>query len=485
MSTRFSALQATPQELTKQPHIKPATNLLDPCSPDGSPHQNDGTQHKQLEENNSSEEDGQYSSIMECEDLTSTGDDSEHSDYSPSDEEDDSLSISTTQPKKVNSLSRKLRLKAKNEMGVNDRFPPIQTRDFVKFLGSPAGGLKSNVKEVDSVVSRCLHYLDCRVLRWSYLLKLRRVSDWLELHASLGDGPSALINKIHYIQTGLKYLHYLSDDDREQTKCLSALRELDSWKLRYRPLLRKRQSMIRDAMCKKDDDTTYLKRYAEMVNDQHLRGKAWDIVNRGHAGFSIARDEFVYVMRYCLTLLAIKNAKRPGVLAGMKLDEWESRGTCPNGLKLVLVSNHKTACSGSSHVYVEAQDESLIVGYISHIRPFAQNARPTGFVFINFVGTQLKNVSSQIRKLVPAGTKFSATKMRKVYSTCVGEIGSYKKETQLAQLADHSHATQQRYYAARRKEKQTAEAYETLRNMRNDAVKESSLDNPERESSLS
>ena len=151
----------------------------------------------------------------------------------------------------------------------------------------------------------------------------------------------------------------------------------------------------------------------------------------------------------------------------------------------MLVSNHKTACSGSSHVYVEAQDESLIVGYISHIRPFAQNARPTGFVFINFVGTQLKNVSSQIRKLVPAGTKFSATKMRKVYSTCVGEIGSYMKETQLAQLADHSHATQQRYHAARRKEKQTAEAYETLRNMRNDAVKESSLDNPERESSLS
>lgn len=493
MSTSFSALQATPQNTTGQPRLKPVTNLPDPCLSDGSHRNNDGAQNKQLRESNISEEGiDDCNSSEECVDLTLSSDDSDHSEYSPSDheeeEEEDSPSITMKRPKTIKSSrnsSKKLRLQAKCRMGVNDRFPPFQTRSFVRFLGSPAGGLKSNVKEVDSAVSRCLHYLGSGILRWSNLLKLRKVSDWLDMHASFGDGPSALINKIYYIQTGLKYLRYLSDDDRERAKCLSASQELSSWSLRYRPLLRKRQSMIRDAMCEKDDDMTSLKRYTDMVNDQSLRGKAWDMVNKGRSGFTVARDEFLYVMRYCLTMLLVKNAKRPGVLAGMKLDEWESRRTCPTGLKLVLVSDHKTACSGSSHVYVEAQDESLIAGYISHIRPCAQNAGHTGFVFINFTGTQLQNVSSQIRKFVPAGTKFSATKLRKVYSTCVGELGNYLKEKQVAELCDHSQETQQRYYAARRKQKQTAEAYDTLQSLRNDSVRESSLDTPAKESLLS
>lgn len=97
--------------------------------------------------------------------------------------------------------------------------------------------------------------------------------------------------------------------------------------------------MIKNAMHK--DEMTSLEMYTDRVNDQSLRGKVLDIVNRGPPGFSIARD--------CLTTVGFKNAKRSGVLDGVKQSEWESRGSCPNGLKLVLVSNRKTACSGSSH----------------------------------------------------------------------------------------------------------------------------------------
>ena len=74
--------------------------------------------------------------------------------------------------------------------------------------------------------------------------------------------------------------------------------------------------------------------------------------------------------------------------------------------------------------------------------------------------------------------------MRKVYSTCVGELGDYLKEKQMAELADHSQVTQQRFYAARRKRKQTAQAYETLQNLRHDSVRTSAPDTLVKKESL-
>ena len=457
MSVTVSALQKRPpQDTTRQPRLEPTNLLPDPWLSHGTQGSSCSTQNKRQREDDSSEEESECSSL-DCVDLTfSTDADCDDSDFSPSEEEEEEESLSTPVkiPKGLEKSTKKSRLKAKDDLGVNDRFPRTQTVGFIKFLRSPAGGMKSNVNEVDSTVSKCLYYVDSEMLQWCNLLELGRVSDWLQMHTLCGDGPSALLNKIYYLQSGLKYLNYLSDDRHEQAKCSSALKELDTWKVRYRPLIKKRRAMIRDDMCSKDDDMICLKGYTDMVNDQSSRGKAWNLVNKGN---SISREEFLYVMRYCLTLLVVKNAKRPGVLSGMTLEEWKRRSTCHGTkLKLVLVRDHKTACNGASHVYVEAEDESLIAAYINHIRPCAKNARCSSFVFISFNGTKLKNVSSQIGKLLSAGTKFSATKMRKVYSTCVGELGDYLKEKQMAELADHSQVTQQRFYAARRKRKQTA-----------------------------
>lgn len=420
--------------------------------------------------------DSDVSSMEECVDLTiSDGDsDSDRDDPDYSRSEDDSSSESLVEPGEISKSPKTFRLGEKTRVGINDRFPANYTKGFRHFLGTPAGGLKSNVREVDSAVSRCLHFIDDDLLEWSNLLKLRRVSDWLAMHASFGDGPSALLNKIYYVQAGLKYLRFKSKRGKEKSMCSSASRELDSWKVKYRKLLKKRRFEITDAMCSKDDDKVRLQSFDATVNDPQLRSRALGVINQSSSGNAITRGDYLFVMRYCLTSLSVKNAKRPGVLTGMTLPEWKKRTTTSTGLKLVLVKEHKTYMMGTSHVYVESTDEAIIDGFINHIRPQAKNASRTPLVFITFSGTKVKNVSCHMRKIFPAGTSCSATAIRKAYATSVGELGDLLKEKQVAELSDHSHATQQKFYAAKKKAKHTAEGYETLRRLRHDWAGESS-----------
>ena len=164
---------------------------------------------------------------------------------------------------------------------------------------------------------------------------------------------------------------------------------------------------------------------------------------------AVTQQSYTLVQNFLFTQIFIENANRPGVLAGMTIEEYR-RMTKQDEYYIITVMKHKTAyVHGPVRIVLNSRLRSWLSVFVDIMRPQITSAT-CGNVFLSWNGKEM--YSGHITRAVQSvfkksgmDVKVTSTSFRKAAVTAV-HSGNPALSGKLAQHMSHSESTAKKYY---------------------------------------
>ncbi|CAB4032290.1 Neurofilament medium polypeptide [Paramuricea clavata] len=179
----------------------------------------------------------------------------------------------------------------------------------------------------------------------------------------------------------------------------------------------------------------------------------------------VTQQSYTLVRDFLFTQIFIDNANRPGVLAGMTIDEYK-RMTKQDDSYIITVLKHKTShVHGPARLVLSSKLKSWLSVFVEVMRPQIASAT-CGNVFLTWSGKGM--ISGHITKAVQSvfkksgiNVKVTSTSFRKAAVTAV-HSGKPTFSGKLARHMAHSETTAKKYYLLTEKTKESVETSKEL-----------------------
>ena len=179
----------------------------------------------------------------------------------------------------------------------------------------------------------------------------------------------------------------------------------------------------------------------------------------------VTQQSYTLVRDFLFTQIFIDNANRPGVLAGMTIDEYK-RMTKQDDSYIITVLKHKTShVHGPARIVLSSKLKSWLSVFVEVMRPQIASAT-CGNVFLTWSAKGM--ISGHITKAVQSvfkksgiNVKVTSTSFRKAAVTAV-HSGKPTFSGKLARHMAHSETTAKKYYLLTEKTKESVETSKEL-----------------------
>ena len=180
---------------------------------------------------------------------------------------------------------------------------------------------------------------------------------------------------------------------------------------------------------------------------------------------AVTQQSYTLVRNFLFTQIFIENANRPGVLAGMTIQEYRKM-TKQDEYYIITVMKHKTAyVHGPARIVLNSRLRSWLSVFVDIMRPQIASAT-CGNVFLSWNGKEMDSghITRAVQSVFKKGgmdVKVTSTSFRKAAVTAV-HSGNPALSGKLARHMSHSESTAKKYYLLAEKRKESVEASKNL-----------------------
>ena len=346
---------------------------------------------------------------------------------------------------------------------------PAMLVDFEDWLRSPDGGKRDEktVKQHSSQLFGMLKAIDDQQDLKSLLdVKLVRVA-FLKSHVEAKQYEAGTIKS--YLMSLRHFYSFLISDMPENfefdVKEVNAAREkVKMWSVSYKreSSTRKWKKLEEDTMNRltpaniRKFEKSSTAREAIKILGQHSDTSQTTVVSQ--QSYTLVRD-------FLFTQIFIDNANRPGVLAGMTIDEYK-RMRKEGEHYVIAVMKHKTAYAhGPARIVLSGKLKSWLSVFVEIMRPQIASAT-RGNVFLTWNGKSMESghITKAVQSVFKKGgmdVKVTSTSFRKAAVSTV-HTDDPGLSGKLARHMAHSETTAKKYYFLTEKSKESVETSKKL-----------------------